>query len=216
MGTRRAVFAMRWLGLLVLPAMAFDGATIASARDARGISASSTANSRTPSPQLTQYDRNALDLARGACANRDFQGLFSAMASSKAVRRLYTASSIQVSVLDANGEAISSRQVAGDEYSEFPVKMMDYYYRPARPAVDGDAHEYLDLEFNQSQHDDYSVEWARVHFDGQSEGGDDLGNMIGANGQRLAPGTHPIADGQLLFRPTKDCWQLIEDTRWLR
>ena len=74
----------------------------------------------------------------------------------------------------------------------------------------------IPFQFNESQSEQFAVEWARVHYDGKSEGGDDLGNIIGPDGEPLPPGTHPDADGQLLFWPTKDCWQLEADTRWRR
>lgn len=165
---------------------------------------------------LSLTDRNALELARSACAARDFPGLFTAMASSAAVRRKYTANSIEVSLLDQQGATLSSSLVASNAYDGFPVRQVDYYYKPARPVIAGDQDEYLDVEFNQSQDDVFSVDWARVHYDGNSEGGDDLGRIIGPDGAPLPPGEHPRSDGQLLFKPTSDCWQLEADIRWRR
>lgn len=165
---------------------------------------------------LTQLDRNALETARTACANQDFNTLFTAMAVSKAVRQKYSAPTVEVSVFDENGNLLSTRKVARAAYDDFPVRQVDYYYKPAEPKVAGDEDEYLDLQFNESQTEFFSVEWARVHYDGKSDGGDDLGNIIGADGQSLPPGTHPDADGQLLFEPTRDCWQLQSDIQWRR
>lgn len=165
---------------------------------------------------LDEQDRNALEMAERACANRDFQQLFTAIAISPAVRRKYSAPTITSAVLDPRGRVISSRDVPANSYEDFPVRQVDFYYKPAKPRAPGDEDEYLDIQFNQSQSDDFSVDWARVHYDGQSEGGDDLGNIIGPEGKPLPPGTHPDSDGQLLFRPIGNCWQLQEDIRWLR
>ncbi|MDX8356867.1 hypothetical protein [Sphingopyxis terrae] len=168
------------------------------------------------SVSASELDRNALEMAERACANRDFQQLFTAIAISPAVRRKYSAPTITSAVLDPQGRVISSRDVPANSYEDFPVRQVDFYYKPAKPRAPGDEDEYLDIQFNQSQSDDFSVDWARVHYDGQSEGGDDLGNIIGPEGKPLPPGTHPDSDGQLLFRPIGNCWQLQEDIRWLR
>lgn len=181
-------------------------------RQVRGEQAAPPAATPALAP-LTQLDRNALETARTACANQDFNTLFTAMAVSKAVRQKYSAPTIEVSVLDAKGDILSTRKVARATYDDFPVRQVDYYYKPAKPKIAGDEDEYLDLQFNEGQTEVFSVEWARVHYDGKSEGGDDLGNIIGPDGKPLLPGTHPDADGQLLFEPTKDCWQLQSDIR---
>jgi len=183
-------------------------------RQVRGGQAAPPATTTALAP-LTQHDRNALETARTACANQDFKTLFSAMAVSKAVRQKYSAPTIEVSVFDGKGN-VSTRKVARTAYDDFPVRQVDYYYKPAKPKMAGDEDEYLDLQFNESQNEVFSVEWARVHYDGKSEGGDDLGNIIGPDGKPLPPGTHPDADGQLLFEPTRDCWQLQSDMRWRR
>lgn len=167
-------------------------------------------------PRPSEIDRNALEMARRACANSDFNEFFTAMAISSAVRQKYSAPMIEVATLDGRGNVISTRQVPSGSYGDFPVTQVDFYYKPTRPLRAGDEGEYLDLQFNQSQNDDYSVEWARVHYDGQSDGGDDLGNILGTDGKALPAGTHPEADGQLLFHPTQDCWRLQEDIRWRR
>lgn len=210
-------------GVVLLALSACGGASSAAAGPERGREsgkpeqghpAQATPPIATPAPSpLTQLDRNALEMARTACANRDFKTLFTAMAVSKPVRQKYSAPMIEVSVPDAKGNILSTRKVARADYDDFPVRQVDYYYKPAKPKVVGDESEYLDLEFNESQSEQFSVEWARVHYDGKSEGGDDLGNIIGPDGKPLPPGTHPDADGQLLFWPTKDCWQLEADTR---
>lgn len=163
---------------------------------------------------LDDNDRIALEMAQTACKNRDFMALFSAMAVSDAVQQRYSSPAIELSILGPGGTPLSTRRISSSAYDRFPVKRVDYYFKPAEPLAAGDDGEYLDVQFNQSQSDDFAVDWARVHYDGQSQGGDDLGNMIGADGKILPPGSHPDSDGQLLFRPTADCWQLSEDIRW--
>lgn len=167
-------------------------------------------------PLQSEADRIALDMAQSACRARDHWTFFNIFANSRAVRLKYSASTVRSAVLDDSGKNISERKFTPEEYRNFPIKMEDYYYRPAKPARAGDTGEYLDLQFNQSQSNVISVEWSRIHYDGRSEGGDDLGSPIDANGRVIPPGDHQVAEGQLLFAPTADCWEFIEDVRWKR
>lgn len=208
-------------GLVLFALSACGGASSAAAgperdepRQGRGEQAAPPATTTVLAP-LALLDRNALEMARTACANQDFNTLFTAMAVSKAVRQKYSAPTIEVSVSDGQGNS-STRKLARAAYDDFPVRQVDFYYKPAKPKIAGDKDEYLELQFNESQTEVFLVEWARVHYDGKSEGGDDLGNIIGPDGKPLPRGTHPDADGQLLFEPTKDCWQLQSDIRWRR
>lgn len=183
---------------------------------AQSAEAASPESAATPAQALGESDRIALDMAQNACKARDYRAFFDAFANSKAVRRKYSAAKVRYAVLGPRGEKISTRNFDVANYPNFPVKMEDYYYKPVKPARAGDADEYLDLQFNQSQNDDISVEWSRIHYDGQSDGGDDLGNPLDANGKPIPNGMHPDAEGQLLFRPTSDCWELSDDIRWER
>ncbi len=155
-------------------------------------------------------------MADRACKAEDFKAFFDVFIVSKSVRQKYSASQIRYAVLGPHGEKISERTFDAASYSSFPVKMLDYYYKPVKPARAGDEDEYLDLQFNQSQNNDVSVEWSRVHYDGQSDGGDDLGNPLDANGKPIPKGAHQDPEGQLLFHPAADCWELSEDIRWAR
>lgn len=170
----------------------------------------------TPTQAVSESDRNALEMASNACKSQDYRTFFNAFASSKAVRQKYSAVKVRYAVLGPHGEKISERTFDAASYPNFPVKMSDYYYKPVKPARAGDADEYLDLQFNQSQNNDLSVEWSRVHYDGRSDGGDDLGNPLDANGKPIPKGTHLDPEGQLLFHSTADCWELSEDIRWER
>lgn len=177
---------------------------------------SSSKRTAVPAQSLSESDRNALDMAGNACKSQDYRTFFNAFASSKAVRQKYSAAKVRYAVLGPRGQKISERTFDAASYPNFPVEMGEYYYKPVKPARAGDADEYLDLQFNQSQNNDLSVEWSRVHYDGQSDGGDDLGNPLDANGKLIPKGTHLDPEGQLLFHPTADCWELSEDIRWER
>lgn len=163
-----------------------------------------------------ESDRHALDQARNACKTGDFRQFFFLFSMSNTVRMKYSATNISYAVLDQRGNKLSMQVHDGARDLSFPIKTMDYDFKPTDPTVAGDQSEYVDLQFNQSQSNVYSVEWARVHYDGQTEGGDDRGNAIDADGKPIPSGTHPDAEGQLLFRPTADCWEFAEDIRWQR
>lgn len=187
-----------------------------SAKLAQSVSGAPSKRSAVPPQTVSEFDRNALEMASNACKTQDYRTFFNAFAISKAVRLKFSASQIRYAVLGPHGEKISERTFDAASYPSFPVEMLDYYYKPTKPARAGDEDEYLDLQFNQSQNNDVSVEWSRVHYDGQSDGGDDLGNPLDAGGKPIPKGSHQDPEGQLLFHPTADCWELSEDIRWER
>jgi len=163
---------------------------------------------------LSESDRMQLSTAASACKAGDPKAFFDSFIQSAAVQRKYTAPMIDVSLHGADHKLISKQRVAAASYRDFPIMMQDYYRKPTTPLRAGDQDEYVEIEVNQSQTNRISVEWARVHYDGKSEGGDDLGNALNADGtayERGQPG-----DGQLLFAPTADCWQLVADIRTQR
>lgn len=169
-----------------------------------------------PVRALSESDRILLTMAKDACKNGDYRTFFDAFAKSPSVRQKYSAAKIQSAWLGTRGETLSKRDIDAASYTDFPVKLEDYYYKPRKPTRVGDVDEYLDLEFNQSQNNDISVEWSRIHYDRRSAVGDDLGIPLDAKGKSIPLGTHPQAEGQLLFRPTADCWVFSEDIRWQR
>ncbi|UXN73920.1 hypothetical protein N8D56_00575 [Devosia sp. A8/3-2] len=92
-----------------------------------------------------------------------------AMAISDAVRLKYSAPEITV----VKDRATST--VASEDYADFPIGMMDYYWvsRASMQARDSNPDvelEYLDMEFNQSRANQWAVDWQHVRFDGNSEG----------------------------------------------
>lgn len=148
-----------------------------------------------------QTDVLMLEQAKTACAAAEFKGFFEAFVLSQAVRAAYTADSIDVSV------AGKSAPVARADYTGFPIALIDYYWVSANSVVavlaDPKAElEHLKLQWNQSQTNIWRIDWQRVRYDGKSEGGDDLGNVIETYGQ----------PGYLLFTPTETCWNLTQDT----
>ena len=163
---------------------------------------------------LSESDRTLLGVAASACRSQDKSGFFDAFIQSRAVQRKYTARTVELSVRGLGGERYRLRKIDGTEYPGAPIDMIDYYRKPAQPSRAGDLEEYVMISINQSQSNQISVEWTRVHFDGKSEGGDDLGNAFDLDGKPYDPGGR--TDGQLLFAPTSDCWELVADTRYRR
>jgi len=169
-----------------------------------------------PTQTLSESDRILLDMASNACKANDYRTFFDSFVKSKAVRQKYSAATVQYAVLGSQGAVISKQSFDGAGYPNFPVRMEDYSYRPIKPARASDTNEYLDLQFNQSQNNDISIEWSRIHYVGPPTGEEDLGTPTDVNGKPIPNGTHPDAEGQLLFRPTADCWEFSEDVRWDR
>ena len=163
---------------------------------------------------LSQSDRISLGAAETACRAKDKAEFFDAFIRSRAVQRKYLAKTINLAVLGSKGETLSSRQVAAADFAGSPIIMQDYYRKAAEPFRAGDRDEFVMISINQSQSNQVSVEWTRVHFDGKSEGGDDLGNAFDLDGQPYDPSGR--TDGQLLFEPTADCWELAADIRYRR
>lgn len=161
---------------------------------------------------LTELERHELEQSTLACQSQDYKNLFQAMIRSTAVQKKYTASQIDYEESDGKGGG-KKRRISKDSYDKFPIQMFDFYWKTTVPAKAGDKDEYVMMEFNQSQSNQISVEWTRVHFRGQSAGGDDLGKPFDLDGKPYLPGSR--ADGQLLLYPTKDCWELVSDIRYV-
>lgn len=164
-----------------------------------------------------ETDTIMLSAAAAACKAEDYQAFFDAMIASAAVRRAYSAATIDVVRFDAARTpytAIATKTIAAADYRDFPIKMVDHYRQSVVPARTGDTDEHVILQFNQSQSNQISVEWTRVHYDGRSDGGDDLGQAVDLDGQPYDAGGR--VDGQLLLYPTATCWQLVADNRYER
>lgn len=167
-----------------------------------------------PDESVRGDDALALEMARSACLEGDFRALFDVLVRSDAARRIYSADRIVVTRYGPDGRRIDRREIPAADYDEFPLRMEDVYRRPSAALQDVGDEEYIMLEFNQSQGEVVAVSWTRVRFDGQSEGGDDLGRPLTRDGRPL-PAGYP-ADGTLVLTPTEDCWRFAADDRFAR
>lgn len=198
------------LATLTLIALAACGAVTGTAvADDKAASTAATAPDET--------DAIMLSAAATACAAEDYRAFFDAMISSAAVRRKYSAATIAFGRFDASRTPyapIEEKRIAVTDYRVFPIKMVDHYRQSTVPARAGDQGEHVIVQFNQSQANQISVEWTRVHYDGKTTGGDDLGQAFDLRGQPYA--ADGPADGQLLLYPTATCWELVADNRYER
>lgn len=149
-----------------------------------------------------ESDDYIMQMAVEACANQDFKSLLQAMSISDDVRIHYSAATINVV---QNGNATP---VARERYDDFPIGMLDYDWVTRASMLGWEANpdaeiEHVEMEFNQSQSDQWAVDWVQARYDGNSSEGDDLGEVVERIGE----------PGVLLFQPTTDCWELSEDSR---
>jgi hypothetical protein len=143
--------------------------------------------------------------AKTACAASDFKQFFEAYARSAEVRAEYTADTVSVA---RNGQ---KSQIAGNEYRAFPIGMIDHSWVSSLSAMrlaEGidKPFEYMDLEFNTASDNRVRVDYSRVDYalGSPSEGGDE----VEAPNAKTRVGT----PGYVIFYPTKDCWELVQDT----
>ncbi|CAN7218474.1 hypothetical protein LJR016_000660 [Devosia sp. LjRoot16] len=145
------------------------------------------------------HDQDALQMAADACSNQEFSSLLQAMAISDAVVARYSAHSVSVIV---DGVKAS---VPRQSYRDFPIGMLDYYWisRASMQAWEANPHTelvHLQLERNQSPSNQWRIDYVAVRYDGNSSGGDDLGDVV----ETIGP------PGYLLFEPIAGCWELVE------
>lgn len=153
-----------------------------------------------------------LKKAEQACRDGSPEAFFDAFIQSQGVRQKYTAQSIEVSVRSEAGLIVSRQSLSRRAYAAFPIIMVDYYRKPADRTGVGASDEYIMLDINRSQSDQLSVEWTTVRYEGITAGGDDLGEPVTLDGSNYVSGSY--ADGQLLFEPVGDCWELVSDLRY--
>jgi hypothetical protein len=161
---------------------------------------------------LSETDHRVLEDAAAACKDRDGQAFSDAFIQSAAVRRKYSAPMITLALETQDNKRLRQANIAKSEYKDFPIMTVDYYRKPARPlrAVDDD--EYVEVSVYQSHRKQLAIGWIRVRYDGKSEGGEGLGNAFTLDGKPYDP-AGPL-DGQLLFRLTSECWELVSDIRY--
>ncbi|MES2986819.1 MAG: hypothetical protein V4808_02835 [Pseudomonadota bacterium] len=151
-----------------------------------------------------------------ACYGNDYKSFFDEFVRSPEFRREHISPKLYTAIEDGRGKVLDGgerRKPSGYE-AAFPIVMLDYYYKPQTPVQPGDEGEHLILDINQGQNEAFVVEWARVHYDGKSEGGDDLGNAFRLDGQPFD--RSGMWDGSLLFEPHGGCWRLASDVRYRR
>ncbi|QIG53706.1 hypothetical protein G6N82_05655 [Altererythrobacter sp. BO-6] len=173
---------------------------------ADAIPASTPAPAQDAQRPLTESDKLLLEMAEAACRQNDFTGFVAAYARSPILRARHTAASVQ------HGQPGASKPVTRDRYlagNLFPITMIDTYWvtsdsRRAFDAADGDAQLLVIAapDINVASDGRARVDWVsgRMDYDPQINEGE--GSFV-----QTGPG------GYLLFYPTKDCWELVEDVR---
>jgi hypothetical protein len=155
-----------------------------------------------------------LDRATSACRDGDFKAFFDLFVRADTVRQVFTAPTVVVTRYWTDGRPPERSETPGDAFRSFPIRVEDVYWRPAASVTEASEDEYLLLEFDESQGEVFAVSWTRVRYDGQTEGGDDLGDALLPDGTPLQMVSLP--DGKLVFRPFEDCWRLVADERFDR
>lgn len=163
--------------------------------------------------KVSESDQIMLDAADRSCANRDYHAFIDAFIRSDAVKQKYMARHVAYTERDSSYNVVRQSRIRAQDYADFPMIMVDHYRKSAIPVRAGDQDEYVMLEISQSQSEQLALEWTRVHFDGHSEGGDDLGGAFLLSGEPYEVGGR--SDGQLLFEPIGGCWHLVADTRYV-
>ncbi len=138
-----------------------------------------------------------LQNAELACKERSVDSFVEVFITSDAVRKAYTAKELTVVTNSASGQSVS--KIAGETYDAFPLALFDFYYTTAQ-GIDENGYTHVLIEKNQSSDNRLRVDWVRVTYDGNSDGGDDPGAIVES-------GAEP---GYLLFYPTDDCWELVQ------
>ena len=150
-----------------------------------------------PKRELTESDILSLETAGKSCERRDFRTFFDSFIRSPAVRDRYTAATITMTTKG------STRRVARDRYFDFPIALRDYtYIAKSSEGAGPNESEYLRLNFNTANDNRQRIDWVRVRYAGNGNDGDGTAKIEGTIG----------LPGYLLFNPTKECWELIQDT----
>lgn len=168
-------------------------------------------------------DELMLDRAEAACRARSEQEFFDAFIVSPAVRERYSASTISVVEEDLSEVAEGSQMIAEtainiafDNYRGFPIRMEDYYRKRAIDPANGAAANFVEIDLLATREGGFKVEWAEVVYRGESQGGDDLGTAYHPDGTLYdRDDEFGRIDGVLWFLPTRDCWILHEDRRFI-
>ncbi|MBG0808375.1 hypothetical protein IY145_03170 [Methylosinus sp. H3A] len=162
---------------------------------------------------IAELEQHELEQAALACRSRSYKELFTTMIRSAAVRKKYAAPQIDYEERSKKNETRKSA-IPKESYDKFPIQMFDFYWKTTVPAKPGDKEEYVMIEFDQNQSNQISVEWTRVHYRGPYVGEEILGTAYDLDGKPYRRGRR--VDGRLLLDPTKDCWELVADIRYVK
>lgn len=131
-----------------------------------------------------------------------FQEFFEAFVRSPAVRRKYSASTIELRGVSQPGTAL--RTVPANEYIQsFDIGRVDWYYADAASVArwernSADDYILLDVGFQEQPNGGFKVTYQKGVFADEGEG--DSKALIRRYGPRAA----------YIFAPIGDCWQLIQ------
>lgn len=165
-------------------------------------------------PLHADVDPHAIDKARVACANDDFDTFLVHLARAPlAAKRPYFGRKIEEKVnahASRRTPQLTVRQVPGRRFAGFPLAMVNHHYvfaRNGRPVINADG----SLQFLQVESErgtailtDYpvrvvTVTWRKIAYAPPKNGAHE-GAVAGAYGD----------DGRLVFAATDKCWQLID------
>ena len=163
-----------------------------------------------PVDAMTESDRLRVEMAVGACRNRDFAAFFQAFAGSSAVRAIYTAPLIRFGEVE---KSVTMKRQQYQERNHFPLATIDYFFVTAESAMlfdlkaqDPSSLRYIQVEINKSGDGRVRVDWLPGIFERDlTPPPEDLQEGLGDLVQETGSG------GYLLFRPTTRCWELVED-----
>lgn len=156
------------------------------------------------------FEQQQVSQAQQACKNSDYKAFFGLMVQSEAVRRHFTAEKVEYAEVDARG-AGRSTFILREAYDRFPIRMVDFQWRSARPLRPGDTDEHVITVMTRSSTNHVAIEWTRVHYRAPFKGEESLGTPYDLDGKRY--NAERPGHGKLLLLPVGDCWQLSADIR---
>ncbi|MGO4728035.1 MULTISPECIES: hypothetical protein [unclassified Inquilinus] len=144
-------------------------------------------------------DSEILAWAAEACKAKDFTGFFGHFAQNPAVFAAHVGPKVEIRRLAAPHQLVAT--VAGQDYRDFKIAMIDYSWVDADSAArveagKGESFEDLELTFSDLGKDSWRVGYTKAEFQGEHE-------LVRTYGQ---PGAYVFA-----FRD--GCWRLTQDLR---
>lgn len=153
-----------------------------------------------------RFEAQQVEQAALACKGADHRAFVNLFIQSQAVRRAFTME--RVDYAEAGGAAAAIPRTA---YDRFPIRMVDFQWRPAAPLKRGDQDEHILTTLSLTKANSILVEWTRVHYRAPFSGEENLGTPYDVEGKRYDP--QRPGHGTLLFLAKDGCWFLAGDTR---